>query len=340
MKKFKVGVVGLGKMGMLHGALTNFHPAMELTAICEKAFFMRNMYKSVMPGLHYYEDYGKMIEKEPLDAIVVTTPTSTHFDIAARAIKKNMHVFMEKPMVRTVAEADRLEALFRSSNVQSMVGFAQRYEPSFETGHSLLDHGCIGDIVGIHASMFLGDVLKESKAWRFRPEIAGGGVLIDFGIHMVDLLVWYFGPVKTVTASSKKIVSTEVEDEMSARFVFQSGVQADFITSWSREEYRKSTPLMTIEGTDGTLQISCQSVELTASDGKVERWTPPDIYPGAYIDVAGINFSREIDAFGRLLSGEPVKVPDIMHGAYIQHIVDCMYRADSLGQNVEVEANA
>lgn len=336
MKKYKVGVVGLGKMGMLHGALSNYHSVMHLTAICEKAFFMRNMYKNVMPEIHYYEDYEKMIVKESLDAIIVTTPTSTHFDIVSKALGQGMHVFVEKPMVRTFEEAKQLEKIFLTSGAKSMVGFVQRYEPSFEKGRTLLKSGIVGDILKVDAAMFLGDVLAESKAWRFNPEIAGGGVLIDFGIHMIDLLVWYFGAIKAVKASGRKIVSSLVEDEMTAQIMFQSGVQASFITSWSREEYRKATPLLHIEGTGGTLDISCQSVEYVSSDGKTEQWTPPDIYPGAYINVAGVNFSREIDAFGRLLAGDDITVTDIVHGTYIQKIIDCMYKSDARKHEVEV----
>lgn len=333
--KIRTAVIGFGKMGLLHGSLVSIREDMELTAICEKTMFTRNAFKSVIKNVNFYSDYKKMIDKEQLDAIIITTPTFNHFEVAKYAAQHNIAVFCEKPLTLNGTEAQELANLFDEKKLPSLVGFSNRFFPTIAEGKRLVDEKVVGDIQSIKSEMYIGDVFKDNSGWRYDPKMSGGGALIDFGIHMVDMLDWYFGKIIAVEAKMKSVYSKNVEDEATATIYFENGLEASFETSWSKMEYRKSSPIITVEGTEGTLIVTEQTIDIIKGDN-VQKITYPDLYKGDYADIAGINYSLEMKAFVEEYNGEKSNL-DIAQGAYIQRIVDAMYESDKCGKKVEVK---
>lgn len=333
-KKIRTAVVGFGKMGLLHGSLVSFREDMELVAICEKTLFTRNAFKSVMKGISFYSDYKKMIEKENLDALIITTPTFNHVETAKYAAASSIAIFCEKPLAIDGMHAAELEEIIRSKNISSFVGFSNRFFPTIAEGKKLIEQKIVGEVRHIKSEMYIGDVFKDNTGWRYDPKMSGGGVLIDFGIHMIDLLVWYFGRIASVEANMRNIYSKYVEDEVSALIYFENGLEASFATSWSKMEYRKSSPIITVEGEEGMLIVTEQTIDII-KNGREERITYPDLYKGDYVDIAGINYSLEMKEFVNEMNGIKSGL-DIAQGAYIQKIVDAMYQSARLSKKVEV----
>ena len=125
--KIRVGVIGFGKMGMLHGALSNLHENMELVAICEQNMFMRSGIKSLMKNFTCYSDYKKMIAKEKIDAVIITTPTFNHMEIANYAAERGIALFIEKPLAMNYNDTLELINKVESKKIPSLVGFSFRY---------------------------------------------------------------------------------------------------------------------------------------------------------------------------------------------------------------------
>lgn len=335
-QKIRTAIVGFGKMGLLHGALVNIREDMELVAICEKTMFTRNAFKSVMKQVRFYSDYKKMIDNEDLDALVITTPTFHHAQAARYAAGHHLAVFCEKPLAVDGAQAEELKKIFQEQKLPFFVGFSNRFFPTIKEGKKLADKKIFGEIQNIKAQMYIGDVFKENTGWRYDPELSGGGALIDFGIHMVDLLVWYFGRIAAVRAKTRSIYSKYVEDEVSASIYFENGLEAEFESSWSKAEYRKSSPILTVTGTEGELVVTEQTIDILKGSEK-ERITYPDLYKGDYADIAGINYSLEMKAFLDEMKGIRSGL-DIVQGAYIQKVVDAMYESARTGKKVEVKS--
>lgn len=331
----RTGVVGFGKMGLLHGSLVSIREDMELVAICEKTMFVRKAFKSVMRNINFYSDYKKMIEKEELDAVIITTPTFNHAEVAAFAAEKGLAVFCEKPLAINGEEAAGLAKLFDEKNIPSLVGFSNRFFPTIAEGKKLVDERVVGEIQTIKSEMYIGDVFKDNSGWRYDPKLSGGGALIDFGIHMVDMLDWYFGKIVSVTAWTKNIYSKNVEDEAGGEIFFDNGLKASFITSWSKAEYRKSSPIITVEGTEGKLIVTEQTIDIIKGDD-VKQITYPDLYKGDYADIAGINYSLEMKTFVEEMKGNRSHM-DMAQGAHIQRVVDAMYESAKTGKRVEVQ---
>ena len=331
----RVGVVGFGKMGMLHGALANSIEGMDLVAICDNSKLISFAFKSVKKEIKAYSNYKKMIDKTNPDAVIITTPTFSHFEVASFAIERNISVFIEKPVTRTSSEAKALYEMSRNKDVVTFVGFSVRYLPSMMRGKEIIDSGELGRIKKIRASILSGDVLTKSDGWRFKPQMSGGGVLIDLGIHMVDIVYWLFGQIESVVAEKKSIFSELVEDEVTAEFNFQNGLICEFATSWSKEEYRKSYPLVEVEGENATIKITDHVVELN-KNGVITVLTDPDLYTGSYIDIGGICYSMQMQSFYNSLSSKAETETNIENAYYVQRVIDRIYESAEKNERVYI----
>ena len=190
---YKAGIIGFGKMGMLHGALLSGSRKARIAALCDKSAVMRLGFKRVYKGVHTYNDAKKMLDQEKLDIVIVTTPTFNHEESVVMALESGCAVFVEKPLAITAEQASRIWKLSSEKKLPVQVGFCNRFFPSVSKAQELLEQNIIGSVEHIHAVMFIGDVFEEHTGWRYKPELSGGGALMDFGIHMIDLLIYFFG---------------------------------------------------------------------------------------------------------------------------------------------------
>ena len=341
---YKVGIIGFGKMGMLHGALLAGSRQATIAAICDKSAVMRLGFKHVYKNVHAYSDAKKMFEKERLDAVLVTTPTFNHKESVQLAVENKCAVFVEKPLAINAEQAQYICEMADAKNAVIQIGFCNRFLPSVLKAGELLEDKRIGKIEHVEAQMFIGDVFEEHTGWRYKPELSGGGALIDFGIHMLDLLIHFFGEIETVNAETKQLYSRLVEDEASVEILFKSGVVCDFETSWSKKEFRKSYTKMEIQGDAGRIVLTDQTLELFDMDGeKLEEYTYPDLYPGCFMDLGGLLLSYQMDSFLKNISGK--KLEKRMQGCtpyealYVQRVIESIYRSAEIKDAVGVNKN-
>lgn len=333
-----VGIIGFGKMGMLHGALLNGSRKAKVVAICDKSFVMRFGFKRVYKGVKCYTDIDKMLNENNLDILIVSTPTFNHLESVTKGLEYGCSIFVEKPLVSNLDDALKLCGLKDKNNGKIQVGLCNRYIPAFYMGKTLLEKSRIGPIHKAEAEMYIGDVFEAHTGWRYKKNISGGGVLMDFGIHMIDMLYWYFGEVRSVTSTSKKLYSIEVEDELSSKMSFKNNVEVSFETSWSKEDCRKSFSKIDIKGEQGSIIVTDQTVEvLDFENRRLEYYTYPDLYSGAFIDIGGMNFSLQMQAFLDYCVQNKEPLNTVESSIYVQKIIDAMYSSADTGKEVEVK---
>ncbi|QTH42328.1 Gfo/Idh/MocA family oxidoreductase [Cohnella sp. LGH] len=327
----KVGIVGFGKMGMLHGGLLNALPDVRIEAVTDTSKLVLKGFKSVFPSVKCFTSYEKMLDECTLDLVIVTTPSFSHVPIALQVINRNIHVFVEKPLSNNLQSALELAKSGNSSKLITMVGFCMRYNPMFAKGKQIIEAGELGGITEASAYMYCSDIMSEQKGWRFNPQISGGGVLIDFGIHMVDMLYSYFGKINAVSGTINSIYSAQVEDEVSAEFDFQNGVKAQLHSSWSNPEYRKPYYKLVVTGSKGTMTITDQELSIDRPGTEPEKLYYPDLYEGVHIDIGGPHFSKQMKDLVDAISRNENSQADLTVGVYIQHVVESIYAAAASG---------
>ncbi len=310
----RVGIVGLGKMGLSHQALLNAHPRVDLAAICDSSSLVRGVLTK-QSGLTAYGDYGEMLERADLDAVLIATPSRSHAEMVEAAIARGLHVFCEKPLTLDAEAATRLERLGRERGVVTQVGYHNRYVGAFREVKSLLDAGAIGRVTHVFGEAYGPVVLREQgKTWRSsRGE--GGGCLYDYAAHVINLLNWYAGePTATAGTLLPRFFSKETDDGAFGTLRFGDGTTGQLSVNWSDESYRKMTTRVTVWGTGGRIFADRQECQAYlrepngAPAGYAEGWNvryTTELTPPVWFYLRGEEYSAQIEAFvERVESGE------------------------------------
>lgn len=308
----RVGLIGAGKMGISHYAIVNGHRDASVVAVCDTSGYVLSILKKYT-GVAAYDDYRKMIEEAGLDAIVVATPSATHFPCAKLALEKNLHVFVEKPLTLSAAESKTLADLAAQKKRVNQVGFHNRFIGTFREARRLLRAGAIGEVSHLHGSAFGQVVVKDqATTWRSKKS-EGGGCLHDYSCHVVDLMNFVAGPPARVQgAIMQTIFSKDVEDAVYALFAYADGASGLLETNWSDETFRKMSTTITAYGTKGKLVADRQELKVHLRDGcgferYGEGWTTryiTDLQEPVEFYLRGEEYSAQIEAFvGAIRSG-------------------------------------
>jgi len=339
----RIGLVGLGKMGLLHGAIFNGLPESEVVAVAEPEGLARNALMEMIPHIRAFADVEEMFDGAELDAVVITTPVVHHVPVAIKSVERSLPFFIEKPLAVSANQAEELVRALREHPTKNMVGFMTRYVDAFEKGYEIVHSRCLGPLQQVKASIYVSQLFARGKGWRYDRKTAGGGVLLNQGSHLLDLLVWYFGPVVRINADIHSVYSEEVEDFAHVMLEFESGLQAWMDSSWSVRHMRTVQATIEIHGTNGTLTVTDDGVRLfldKASAGMAAGWTvltAPDLYRSVNFDVGGPQYTREDQVFLSALTGGPTAEPDVMQALHVQRVVDSAYAsADKKGAPVSV----
>ncbi len=219
----KAGVLGAGHLGKIHLKLLNQSTKYELVG-----FYDANEEngKKVAEefGYKYFNSVTSLIEA--VDVVDIVTPTLSHFECAKEAITKGRHVFIEKPITKTVSEAEAIRTLADKYHIKGQVGHVERFNPAFIAVKHLID-----------SPMFI----ETHRLAEFNPRGTDVPVVLDLMIHDIDIILSVVNsPVKNVHASGVSVIS-ETPDIANARIEFENGCVANLTASRiSMKNMRKS----------------------------------------------------------------------------------------------------
>ena len=222
MERIKVGIVGAGYVGGVHGALLARDPRVRVVAVSD---LMPEQAERLArsTGAEIASTAEELIHG--VDAVYITTPNTQHTALALAAIAARKHVFCEKPMATSLSDAhDVLEAASQS-NAVFQVGHNRRFAPVYAALKRLIDES--GPSHSAHIKMNRGELINPK--WVGNPEITGG-FLFDTPIHMFDMMRFLFGDVTSLDAAGSSHEYPETDD-FSILFRFESGMHATMASS-------------------------------------------------------------------------------------------------------------
>ena len=170
----KVGLIGLGKMGLSHYAVFNTHKDVEVSGVCDAASYILTVIKK-NNGVRCYKNYKKMISDCNLDAVVVSTPTKYHAQIVRYALKHNLHVFCEKPFCLNVSEGEELVNLAKNRHLVNLVGYHCRFTGIFQKAKDILNNKIIGDVYHFNMEVYGNVCEKETRKDMENKEVRRRG---------------------------------------------------------------------------------------------------------------------------------------------------------------------
>lgn len=306
MDRARVGVIGYGKIGRLRAELVARHPGLALVAVADPAVTAAD----VPAGCRWLRD-GETLVRQDLDAVFVCTPNAATADLVVAALDAGRHVFAEKPPGRTLADVTRIrEAEARHRALRLKFGFNHREHDSVRLAASLVRAGELGRLMWMRGVYGKAGGPGFESDWRSRPEIAGGGILLDQGIHLLDLFRVFAGEFREVKSFvDASFWQSGLEDNAFALLRDAEGRVAmlhSSATHWNhtfRLEIYLSEGYLTLHGfLTGTRTYGREMLVVGRRD-----WTDPDGARGnpreeRYLFDEDRSWEREVDDFAECVT--------------------------------------
>lgn len=274
MSTLRVGVAGAGFIGVVHARAYKQIPGVELAGIADPVDARAEAIAAEV-GCRRYRDYAELLEQGQLDIISICLPPALHLPGAEAAAQAGVHILMEKPITRTVAEADRMLAICRQAGIYLMTGFTHHFYPEMRQAKRLIESGAIGRPLTVLDSMSISHSLV--LPWYRDRDIAGGGVFMCNAVHGFDRVSWVLDQrITAIAALVEPTTGSQGEDYGSALARFDGGAQGTFFQHWG--PYRTVMCQMQVYGQEGMLHVrSWDSIEVLIGDKRTtHRYYYPD----------------------------------------------------------------
>ena len=309
----KVALIGAGKMGLSHLAILGAHPYVEIVGVCDTSKLITDVLTKYS-GYECFSDYLQMIKAVKPQAIFVAVPTRMHSAIIRALIEEKVHIFSEKPFCLNPEEGEPLVDLVKHHKLINQVGYHNKFVGTFQEVKRIIDGRSIGDIYHFQAEAYGPVVIKKKQdTWRSNPA-EGGGCLMDYASHVVDLLNYLISPVVEVYASIvKPVFSTHVDDTVYALLKLSNNVTGVLSVNWSDETYRKMSTSITIIGTKGKIISDASELKVYFKDaadcpmGYTEGWNVKyvtDLAEQVDFYLRGEEYSAQVDYFIQAVLGK------------------------------------
>ena len=212
----KVGIAGYGKIGQVRATEINKNPHTKLVAIYDI-----KEPESLCDGITFSSSFEELLNQD-IDAVFICAFNDVLADFTSQSLKAGKHVFCEKPPARTSEELKEVIKIEKETNLILKYGFNHRYHYSVIEAKKLIDSGSMGKMLWLRGVYGKAGSIDYHKNWRNYKEISGGGILIDQGIHMLDLMRYFSAQDFTHINSFVTTSYWDIESEDNAFAIMQS----------------------------------------------------------------------------------------------------------------------
>lgn len=234
--KLRVGIAGYGVVGKRRRHFIDLHPDLQTVAVCDRQFAKSEV---MSDGVKCFTNYQALLE-ENLDVLLVCLTNDIAAEVTIAGLQRGLHVFCEKPPGR---DMDDIAAVIREERkhpqLKLMYGFNHRYHDSVKEALRLIRSGELGKVLNVKGTYGKSKIISFNSDWRTKRSVAGGGILLDQGIHMVDMLRLFTGEFEDIHSFiSNSYWQHDVEDNAYALMRSTTGVIAMLHSSATQWRHR------------------------------------------------------------------------------------------------------
>lgn len=249
----KVAIIGAGLQGRRRAPVFKNSKTSELKLVVSASLEGARALAEAS-GCEAGDDWRAAVSRADIDAVIICTPPDSHEEMAVAALRAGKHVLCEKPLARSVEEAERMAEAARAAGRVLKCGFNHRHHPAVILARQYLDRGELGKPTFARARYGICGRPGYEKEWRADPKIAAGGHFLEQGIHAIDLFRWFLGDLKEAVGftSTQYFTSQPLDDNGMALFRAESGATAmlhSSLTQW------KNLFSFEVFGQDGYVQV-------------------------------------------------------------------------------------
>jgi len=347
-----LGVIGLGNIARLHcDRLQKAGHGDRISAGLDVDPEARNQF-AAQYDTTVHEDQFELYEA--VDAVLVTTPNKFHEEYVVNALEAGLDVFVEKPLAHTVESAERIAAAAEEADGFVMVGFHNRFRSPVQALLGYRDDGTMGEIDHIEANYLRRRGIPGRGSWFTREALAGGGSLIDIGVHAIDLSLYLLGFPEVVEVSGRTRAAFgtddeyayvsmwgedhgpegfDVDDSASAFIRCANGVTVSLEAAWAVN--RPDSQAYYVRGTDAGAELDLGDDSLVLYE---TRRGGVDHHRTSTIETAGDNaHAIELERFvDSVAAGEPPGTNTVEEALTVQRVMDAIYRSSETGRAVSL----
>ncbi len=217
-----VGIIGHGFMGHVHEEMLTRMDGYHVVAICDKD---ESQLSDVKPGIKRYTNPDDLIYDKDVNVVLIAANNNQHKELVCKAARAGKNILCEKPAALSVKDFDEMTFLAQEQNVHFTVHQQRRFDPDFRTIKNIYDSGTLGKTYMVKSSLY--GFNGNMHDWHvFKSE--GGGMLYDWGVHLIDQMVWMIdGKIKTIYADIRNVINKEVDDYFKILLGFENGVTGE-----------------------------------------------------------------------------------------------------------------
>jgi len=325
-----VAIVGLGKMGLVHGAAVTVAGGRIVGLVDHQR---RTLGNARWIGLRapFYTSLDDLFSRAVPDAVFVSVPSNANLGVARECRQAGVRgIFLEKPLADSVESADELVQLTDGHPpFVDAVGFMLRHVPTLRHAQRLVEDGAVGHVRQVEAEAYMDAKLPGRGSWFRQRTASGGGALVSLGTHLLSFLDSVLGPIESVDSVALAQRAGEVEDSARAALTYPGDVRATLSVGWDVSRYQALHVALTFTGTGGRLEADMQRVALTQPTN-VRIWTERELPDDASGFVGGRGYVRQDDQFLAAVVGQKAERVTWQEGAIVQHALERLYSAAAL----------
>jgi predicted dehydrogenase len=361
--QIRVGLIGAGLIGQLHSMMLRYvadrtEQSVRVVSVADLSHPAAEHLAARWQGAQAFESAEEIIADPSIDAVWICTPTAMHRQICIAAARAGKHIFCEKPLAMTAAEASEMAAAIKASGVISQVGLVLRFSPVYNVVKAMFEEDGVGKLLSVtmRDDQDFPTRGTHASAWRNDPSLTAGGTLIEHSVHDFDLLTWMFGPVTSLYCRTRNVNGADgVEDFGATSMEFAGGWHGQLTSIWHRMIARSSNrrlevfaenlfaasdadtlgPIVFQRGSGAEEETIAAEVVMARFTEKILRERP---YLAPMKDRLTIPYAAEDATFIAALKGVCDPDPEFAAGVAAQRIVEAAYESARAGVPVLIKS--
>jgi len=357
-ERIKIGIIGTGAIAThCHIPAYQALPEVEIIGVADanETRAKETARKFGIP--HAFADYRELLELEGLRAVSVCSPNAFHAEQSIAAMEAGLAVLCEKPMSTILADAQKMVATSRRTQSLLMIGMTTRFHEHTQALRRQVGEGLLGDVYYIKAGWLRRTGIPGYGSWFTNKDLAGGGALLDIGVHYLDIALWTAGFPTPISVSGKvftkfgnrrKGLGTwgadicegehrfDVDDLATAFVRLDNGAVLTLEVSWAAYVAEQGERYLKLMGTEGGAEISSRF----ANDAPLRLfWEQDGLQADTSLHVKVDEFGhwREIAHFIACVKGETEPLVTLDESLIVAKVLDAIYRSAETGAEVTIE---
>ena len=332
----RVGIAGYGVVGKTRHASIQKNTSYKVVAISEAS---SQAQRDIPSEIDIFDDYHDLISKAELDIIFISLPNKFASEAALLSLENGLNVFCEKPPARTLDELIKVKEIYKKcSNLKLMYGFNHRFHLSVEEAKSIIDSNTFGKIINLKGVYGKSKMISFNQTdWRTKREESGGGILLDQGIHMLDLMRYLSGESFSEIFSfiDNAFWNFDVEDNAYVLMKSPNGVVAQLHSSATQWRHVFNLEITLQKGSlvlggllTGSKSYGEETLRIISSNPEKDKGVPMESTSKYHEDVS---WDNEIKYFYSCLQNDlKIERGSIDDAIETMHLVEEIYKADPL----------